>query len=314
MMWGVLGIIVTIIIGVLPFIIHKKKKQCEITYIPTESFNLFYNLKSCLESIEVLHSKTPIKDNLLFLSGTFVCSGDSDIVGNNHIIKIELPEGCKWVENKICKSSRDFNPSFLIDDKTPREVIVGFDLFKKDEFFSIQGLVECENKDYTEDVLCFHKKLKFFHRIQNTDMIKVGEAVTTKKSWTRFCVFSFFLVLFTVLMFLTLGSSCKMENLVYKNIATQDEYYAYLSDNNTILLQKRNIVDVLLETTSKEISLNEFKTNYKESYDYDYLNPRIVSFVIVLVIYYILFLSLLIPEFILLRNNNKLYTLYHSLD
>ena len=58
MMWGVLGIIVTIIIGVLPFIIHKKKKQCEITYIPTESFNLFYNLKSCLESIEVLHSKT----------------------------------------------------------------------------------------------------------------------------------------------------------------------------------------------------------------------------------------------------------------
>lgn len=142
MAWGIIGVVVTIIIGLLPYMIKKKRRPCRIVYIPTESFNLYNNLVGYFDSLEILKSKQPIKNNLIFISGTFVCSGNSDIIGVDHVIKIDLPEKCKWVDAKLCRCSRDFNPSIIKNDENKREICVAFDLFKRDEYISLQALVE----------------------------------------------------------------------------------------------------------------------------------------------------------------------------
>lgn len=314
MMWGIIGVVTTIIIGLLPLIFRRNKRQCRITYIPTESFSLYNTLVNNFESLEILNSKQPILNNLVFISGTFVCSGNMDIIVKNHMIKLGLPEGCKWIDAKLCKFSRDLNPSIKKYDDVPKEIDVLFDLFKKDEYISFQALVECEDRSYLENALGLNNKLFFFHRIPNTEEIKVGEAITKKKTWGSFLLSLFIMVLVTIPFFFVFFDYYKLDYIVFKDKGTCDEYYAYISEENTVALQERNIWSVILEMPSKEIPLDEFKSNYQSLYIYNFFNPRTMGYIIIICFVLLLFLSILLPDFLSIRRNNQLYSLYHSLE
>ena len=313
-MWGVIGILTTVIIGLFPYIIKRNKRPCQITFIPTESFNLYNSLVSNFESLEILKNKQPIKNNLIYISGTFVCSGMSDIVWKGHLIKIDLQTGCRLVDVKLCRCSRDFNPSIIKYDDNQKKFDVSFDLFKKEEFLSFQSLVECENRNLLKDPLELYNKLKFFHRIQDTDSIKVGEAITKKKSWRNFNISLFILLSFLIVFVWGYYNTFKNESIVYKEIATNEEYYAFLCDDNRIALQKRNVISVLLEVPSKEVSFKDFHSKYHAIYRYDFLNPHLLSYFYLFCFVVVTCILGLLPEYMLIQKNNKLYSLYHSID
>ncbi len=313
MIWGLLGILVTILIGLLPFWILKKPVS-RITYIPTESFNLYNNLASNFGNLKVLNKNRAIENNLVFLSGTFVSNGGTDIPKDKHEIKIELPEGYKWIDCKISRASRDFSPSIKIDEVKPKVLKANFDLFKKEEYFCIQSLVECENGVFPKDVFGFHRGLTFFHRIEGVPCIEVGEPITKKKTWKRF-FFMLTLFIVTLISFgYTLYNSPEMNRITYKEIKSGEKYYAYIANDGNIIMQNYRMVDVITGKIVKKVSIKQFQSNYEPTCYYDYYNYNMVATLISVGLILVLFAIMLIPEYMQIKKNNKLYSLYHSLE
>lgn len=313
MIWGLLGIIATVLIGLLPFLLSKKH-ACRITYIPTESFNLYNNLASNFGNLKVLNRNKPIENNLVFLSGTFVSNGGADIPKDKHEIKIELPEGYKWLDCKINRTSREFTPSIKIDEVEPKILKANFDLFKNEEYFSIQSLVECENGVFPKDVLGFHRGLNFFHRIESVSSIEVREPITQKKAWRRFFILMGLFVIFLFSTLYSVNSSFKTNRITYRDINSGEICFAYLASDGNVVIQNYNAVNMIVGTTDKKISIKSFQSNYEPTAYCNLFNYNKIAYLLSVGLTLVLFAIMLIPEYIQIRNNNKLYSLYHSLE
>lgn len=94
MIIGILGLIATIVFGVLSIDLFKRKRRpCKLTYYPSETINIYWNLIKGFDSIEVLKNDKPIRNNVILLSGIISCNGDADLTGSNNVVHMCLPEG-----------------------------------------------------------------------------------------------------------------------------------------------------------------------------------------------------------------------------
>lgn len=142
----------------------------------------------------------------------------------------------------------------------------------------------------------------------------MGEAIIKKKSWKRFIFSLFVFTLLLLSLFLVTGNSYKMESIVYREVSSNREYYAYLINDSTVVLQKRNTIAVLFGGSTVEMPINEFLSRYRPLYIYDKWNPNLIANVTMICIVLLFIISLLLPEFVSIRRNNKLYSLYHTLE
>lgn len=247
-MFDMIGIIATIIIGILGILFSywlyiRKKRPCEILFLAIDCINVYNKLSLDFESLEIKTNNQKIDNDLLFFSGVFICNGHSDIKGDNHTLNIELPNNCKWDDIKISSKSRDLVAGVEIDHTKPNSAILSFEQFRMKEFITIKGLIECNNEKVIENLYSFHNKINFFHRIEDTEKIKIGIIIDRQlKLWQHLLK----QIPFVVMIILTIGmamSGLSTSPLSYQNRNTQSIYIAHVNDKgNVVLRDKKSIL------------------------------------------------------------------------
>lgn len=105
---GIVGTVATTIFGFLSIDLFKRKKYPgKVTYIQIALIDLLNSIASNFDEIELIHDKTPIRKNVLYIKGALLNNGDTDINGKTteKDITIDLPAGCKWLVIKLTDCS-----------------------------------------------------------------------------------------------------------------------------------------------------------------------------------------------------------------
>lgn len=166
----IIGLLATFIFGFLSIDLFKRKRYPgKITFVKQSSIGLFDSFVKNFNEISILFESKPIKDNLIYIKGSFINDGDIDIEGEKieKPISIELPEKYSWVNCKIT----DATNNLVCDNEIWNDNIVGvkFGLFRKGEFIQIEALIEASHDVDNDDNI--FDLVKFTHRISQTQKI-----------------------------------------------------------------------------------------------------------------------------------------------
>lgn len=170
---GVLGLIGTIIgVALAIYYANRKKRPNQLKYTHSDFFNIYKTLLSNKFKLDIKYAGTPITNNVFYISGKLVVEGD--IKTEHNEISIELPEGCKWIDTYPEQSNQAINTTFKKDINSPRKANLTFDKFRQEDYIIVSGIIEGEHlqPEITSD---FQNNIKFFHRIDDTDDVKVED-------------------------------------------------------------------------------------------------------------------------------------------
>lgn len=266
-LFELLGLIATVVFGILGiwvtiWIYKRKKRPCEILFLAIDCINVYSKLSLGFDSLEIQAKGQKVDNDLLFFSGVFVCNGHADIKGNNHKIRIELPTNCIWNDLKISSKSRDLLATININQANLSQARLCFGQFRMEEFITIKGLIECNNQDILENLDSFHSKIKFHHRIEDTEGVKIGLAIRRQiKLWVHLLRQLPF-VLMIVLSILTMSLGVNKSPLTYMEKDTQTLYYAQVNDRGNVILREKSSISDFLGKTKKIVSPRYFKEKY----------------------------------------------------
>ena len=177
MFLGLLGIIITIIVGAMGIIYaYRIRSIPKITFLEHNFFSLFEEIIKYMDGINITFENIQVGPSLLMLKASFINNGTVDIDSSmvHEPLKIKLPENCKWKRIKITKTSPNVNVNFKMSD-----VITEFDwdLLKKSEYFSFDALIEVIDTpkesieiDY-KYIEKLSEKISTSHRITNLEKI-----------------------------------------------------------------------------------------------------------------------------------------------
>lgn len=172
-----LGIIVTIIIGIMGIIYtYRIRNIPKITFLEQDLFSLFESIIKNIDGINITFENIQVDPSLLMLKASFINNGTIDIDSSmvHEPLKIKLPENCKWKRVKITKKSPKVNINFKMGDVVTE---FNWDLLKINEYFSFDALIEIIDSSkkpididdkYTEKI---SEKISISHRINNLEKI-----------------------------------------------------------------------------------------------------------------------------------------------
>ena len=188
MFLGLLGIIITIIVGVTGIIYaYRTRNIPKITFLEQDFFSLFKSIIKNMDGINITFENVQINPLLLMLKASFINNGIVDIDSSmvHEPLKIQLPENCKWKRIKITKTSPNVNVGFKMSD-----VITEFDwdLLKKGEYFSFDALIEIIDNPKepievdNEYIKKLSEKITISHRITNLEKTNKENLYSIMKS------------------------------------------------------------------------------------------------------------------------------------
>jgi hypothetical protein len=214
--------------------------------------------------------------------------GRNDIAGLNgeRDIKIVFPEECKVKAVVVSPSDEDLLVSANIDNDKDNILNLGIsEVFKSDEYFKYTAIVET-----SKEIKELHNKLKFQHRILNTDKIRntyLGiQRDGFKQRFSKFLIYSMaFLALFSVV-------DATYQRIQYKvyHKGSDKEVKLYIDPSSNIYVNEGFNIPFVNGTL---ISLEELKNNYdiKPITEFRWNGPYMISkmsVVIFLVLYIVL--------------------------
>lgn len=281
-----LGIIATLIVGAAGiwfsyWLYSRKKRPCEVLFLAIDCINVYNKFSLDFDSLEILAKGKRIDNNLLFLSGVFVCNGHADIKGKNNKIHIELPDNCKWNDIKISSKSRDLLASVAINQNKPKQAKLTIGQFRMKEFITVKGLIECNDYETQSSLDNFHNSIKFFHRIEDTEDVNIGVAIRRQmKLWMHIMRQIPFVVMIVTSVFL-MCSSYGISPLTYQDKDTKIIYSAQVNNRGNITLRDNTSFSDFWEDSKVEISPKEFKKRYEVVTKYEkYSIANMVTLVI----------------------------------
>ncbi len=278
-MCDMIGIIVTIVIGILTiwfsyWLLVRKKRPCEILFLAIDCINVYNKLSQDFDGLEIKTNGEKINNDLLFFSGAFVCNGYKDIKGEGNQLSIKLPAECKWKNIKISSLSKELKATIGIDQEDASKAFLSFGQFRMKEFITIKGLIECKDRNILKSLRAFHKKIDFFHRIEDTDAVTTDVIIERQAKLSHHILPQLpFVVMILVTLFLYI-SVLSTSPISYQCQPSDILYRARVSENGNILLHDRSSVFNFLGNDEKEISPKEFRKSYTvvtnyEKYDSD---------------------------------------------
>lgn len=253
---GMVGIVLTFLFGIGFFRIHSR--PCKITFLKLDCINFYNNLICQFDDIQILHNKKEVDNNLVFMSGAFVCTGVKDINGSNKVF-LTLPEGCKWIDTKVAKKSDGLISRFSKSGTHPTKATLEFELFREKEFITCNALVEVDKNLNSEKLI---DEIQFSHRIENADDIEIGEYQKNSKKpyflWIRGIAM--------LVLLIGIAVSCfyidKGNKLMYMNTASNEMYSAYVDKDLNVNLRTNSLINTLLCRNDRVVSIDELERNY----------------------------------------------------
>ena len=117
---GILGVTVTIIVGILGIKYSKKFiGNVSLTFVKHEWIPLFRTIVKNLDEVEVRFRQKPISENIILLNGSFINDGNYDIDKSmvHKPLSIYLPKEFKFLKAKVIKHSKNVDAHCeIIDD------------------------------------------------------------------------------------------------------------------------------------------------------------------------------------------------------
>ena len=269
MFLGLLGIIITVIVGVIGIIYtYRIRNIPKITFLEQDFFSLFESIIKNMDGINITFENIQINPSLLMLKASFINNGTIDIDSSmvHEPLKIKLPENCKWKRIKITKASPNVNINFKMSD-----IVTEFDwdLLKRNEYFSFDALIEIiDNQKESieidnEYIVKIYEKISISHRITNLEKINEENLYSIMKSKRlKRLMFPLISTLVLGLVLLTLIFIVPDQSLSSTHYIIKD-----LKNNNMeiklIYLKNDNILIKSIDNKYKEVlAVDEFVKRY----------------------------------------------------
>lgn len=307
----IIGLIATFVFGFLSIDLFKRKRYPgKVTFVKQSSISLFNSIVKNFDEISILFEQKPIKENLIYIKGCFINDGDIDIEGEKieKPISVTIPENYNWVNCKITDTSSDLKCGYQIKDA--KTLQFEFGLFRKNEFYQIEAIIEAtEDKEKHDSIF---EELKFTHRISQTQKIIVtnllseNEMKRRKGRIKRNLWVTGLQLLVPTIVSIILFVFLKSAELHYKEVGTANttiEYKATPKRDNTVELED------IATGEEKTISIVEFqdKNKYSPFIPSKTIWQRIVESWYVLVIWLVMVIVFVGFDYWELRKSNKIY-------
>lgn len=311
---GIIGTIATIIFGILSvYLVIKRKYPGEITFIQEECINLIDTIAKNFDDISIKYRSHEIQEDIIYIRGVFLNSGNIDI--NDGMVEKELtfniPQGYKWLNSKITKSSSNINKEIENEDDNNLNFKLG--LFRKKEFIQFEGLIECQKRE-DNSASTLVDNLIFNHRISDVKKIAIKEIATDihlkkMKRRIRLAYMMIGVMVLYIALFIALFQFSDYTNINYKSKKDGVEYSARVHTNGEVELKP---ID----------GGEEIEINYLSLYDIDQFEPKIsnrefnsffpiIIFLGVFLLLSLAYLGLSMSEF---KQSKKLNTLLKKED
>jgi hypothetical protein len=173
---AILGIIATIIIGYWGVrLTIKTRRSVSMAFVEREFIPLFKTIIKNFNSLEIKYKNKPITENLVLIKTSLVNDGNTDIDKSMiyKSITIYLPENFKCIEETITEKSENVNASI---SSINNEVLIEWDLLKKDEYISFDLLVEVSTDKEKETQI----------EKQDLDYYKIDQRITNLKDIKKY--------------------------------------------------------------------------------------------------------------------------------
>jgi hypothetical protein len=286
-----LGIIATLLIGYWGVkLTLKTRRNVSVAFVEREYIPLFKTIIKNFNSLEISYKHKPITENLVLIKVSIVNDGNIDIDKSMVYkpISIKLPSNFTCIEQTITDKSENVNSAITMLNS---ELIIEWDLLKKDEFISFDLLVET-TVEKENDTLLDRKNLndyKIDQRITNLNAIKKysidfteNEKITTSKMIRRKIMPWIFILLglgFSLLIILKPESRF---DITY--FTGQKEFKKELK------LTPISISELRLKSKVDSLNITIPVTQLKEKYDINFDIERRSTFFYISLIYGILIL------------------------
>lgn len=308
---SILGTIATVVFGFLSVDLFKRKKYPgKISFIELKSISLFNNIAKNFDEISILHNSLPIKENIIYIQGAFVNTGDIDIdeMKIEKDISIHLPEKFEWIKCKITRASSDLKCNSIIDN--PQVLHFDLGLFRRSEYFEFEALIEAQDgaKNYNEII----EKFKFDHRIANTQDIQKTELISEnqitkkKRSLKSNAIFlAIILTLYTTFFSLDIFylRSAKIYYLTNNKKGEFVEYSVAGKNNNTVELSEVNGDDKKIVPIAEFQQQEKFKPIIPKETIWQKLQRNMWS-TLIWALFYVLYVCV---DFYEIRKANRMY-------
>ena len=180
------------------YIAKWQMRKNKIVHFSINSYDIGKGLSDEFPAFKLNYDGEDLSSDVIVLKGGFMNCGRSDIAGLNgeRDIKIVFPEECKVKAVIVSPSEEELLVSANIDNNKDNILNFGIsEVFKSDEFFKYSAIVET-----SKEIQELHNKLKFQHRILNTDKIRntyIGlQRDKFKKRFSKIVIFAMAFVAF----------------------------------------------------------------------------------------------------------------------
>lgn len=190
-LWGVYGIIATIVVAVFIYLLQKKKHYPgEMRFSILELWKVMWTTKTNYKDLSLNYHGYSIKEDLSYVK--IVLYNDKSFDYSNYDkdnpVQIILPNNCKWIDAKIVNCSEQIQTEVYVNEDNKQELDLVFKLLKENEFIEIDGLIESSNGVRLND---FQDVIEIEHRISNVDKVKKTRIlnqteINKSKSYIRF--------------------------------------------------------------------------------------------------------------------------------
>jgi len=234
---GAIGVLATIILGILPL---RKSRKGGIEFIEEENINLYNSVVKNISDLTLTFQSAPIKENIYLLRGFIFNVGLQDITPQmvEKNLKMILSKKGKWLNVNLINKSEDLKANLTIKNNA---LTIDTGLLRNKEFIYFESIIETPNQSLNSEI-------KFDHRIADTPNIayKTLEIFKFFKATTKL-IPSLLLILFGY--FLLKPNKIESHHLeVFEATRTQS------ITTDTLVQQKQ-----LLEELERErLILNEF--------------------------------------------------------
>ncbi|MDM1060115.1 hypothetical protein [Myroides odoratimimus] len=252
-MLAIFSLIVTIVLG-LPSVIHFfRQKKTKLIYLENKQINIQDDLLKNFDDLLIKYKDQEIDSNLIFIKGYIICDGSNDITSNGNFISIYSPENTKWLDFKIISESKEFlvSSNFL-----QNEAKISFDLFKSEENFEFEGIVERAINSKEKNIT-----LSFFHRIPNLSKITAIKSHLLRDLFYPF-IMATVSFLFGLFLFSTEFKITPYHLSVY-DFSTNKEITDF---NKSQAIKTDNIIEELKHETNGIFLMFKPSKNYKVNY------------------------------------------------
>lgn len=261
---SIAGIAVSIIFGLggVYLTVRRAKYPASLTFVREQSVALLADFAQKLPNLAVLYKDTPVAKSVVLISGYVVNDGALDITREmtDEPLTCSLPPESMWLEFKVTTSAPSLHvTSELVDAQNAK---LDFGLFRRDESFSFQALVQLGERHANVKATDFADSLAWRHRIASLGEVKTVQMPAQPKRskaalWAvRGLTVAIFVTYFAmgVSQLTPLGPLGKQPSLIFTAI----------SDGKTTTVRLSPIKDGMttikdVETgSSKEVDLNDY--------------------------------------------------------